>query len=172
DTDIERARTAMAHFSDLLRTALNRTSMDEIPLRDELAFIESYLALERLRLGDRLSVTIDVPRDLYDAVVPTMVLQPLVENAIRHGVEHRRGTGRVDVTVQAEADRLRMRVINDAGSGGSRGAGIGLRNTRGRLHALYGSAQELVAGPLQDDRFEVSVAMPLRIIPAATELAS
>jgi sensor histidine kinase YesM len=162
DTDIELARTSMARFSDLIRIALSRSAVDEIALREELDFVESYVALEKLRLGERLAVSIEAPHELRDAMVPAMVLQPLIENAIRHGVERRRGRGVVDVSVWIAGQRLNMRVTNDMVRGKPSGSGIGLRNTRGRLHALYGDEHHLEAGCLSDDKYQVILTMPLR----------
>jgi two-component system, LytTR family, sensor kinase len=172
DSDIDKARTAITRFSDLLRVALEQTTRDEITLAEELRFIDSYLALEKLRLAERLHHTVNVQRGLEDVVVPTMVLQPLVENAIRHGIERRIAPGHVEIDVRADDGRLRISVVNDAARGFAQSrTGVGLSNTRGRLRNLYGPAQELLMEHRPDDRVEVIVLLPLRRR-AVAELAS
>ena len=172
DSDIDKARTAITRFSDLLRVALEQTASDEITLAEELRFIDSYLSLEKLRLAERLHHSVNVQRGLEDVVVPTMVLQPLVENAIRHGIERRIAPGRVEIDVRAVDGRLRISVINDAARGSAESrTGVGLSNTRGRLRNLYGPAHELLMEHRPDDRVEVIVLLPLRRR-AVAELAS
>ena len=96
-TDVRMARSMIAELSDLFRVALKNTGEHEILLRQELAFIKGYLRLQKMRLGDRLECTIDAPAELLDLRVPSMVLQPIVENAIRHGIERLEHGGRVEV---------------------------------------------------------------------------
>ena len=172
DSDVNRARTAITRFSDLLRVALEQTTRDEITLAEELAFIDSYLSLEKLRLAERLRYSVKVEDGLDDVIVPTMVLQPLVENAIRHGIERRVAPGSVEIHARVDGGRLRITVLNDAAHDGTEaGRGLGLSNTRGRLRTLYGEAQELVM-QRRDGRVEVDVMLPLRHRIAAAELAS
>ena len=113
-----------------------------MPLEREIALVKQYLEIERIRFGDRLTVTVDVPRELLDLPVPNLVLQPLVENAIVHGVGPRPGPGRVTVQAHQMGDTLLLRVLDD-GLGLDRtdsnvGFGIGVGNTRARLAAIYG----------------------------------
>ena len=164
-SDVEAARTAIARFSDLLRTALRHTERDEITVTQELTFVDSYLQLEQLRLGSRLSYSIHAEPDVAGAVVPTMVLQPLVENAVRHGIERRRAGGVVTVDVRSDRQRLRITVVNDAPPDGVENrAGIGLSNTRGRLRTLHGDDQMLSMRRRDDERVEVVIDLPLRSV--------
>lgn len=144
----------IAGLSDLLRAALRSDGAAEIPLREELAFIERYLEIERIRFRDRLEIRIAAEPDTLDALVPTLILQPLVENAIHHGIERRATPGRVEVTASRRNGVVLLRV-QDSSSGSSLGTpgrgsgGIGLSNTQARLHHLYGARQrfQLTATP-------------------------
>ncbi|MGE0555434.1 MAG: sensor histidine kinase [Gemmatimonadales bacterium] len=139
----------LAGLSDLLRHVLVDSPPQETSLRNELAFIERYLEIERVRFADRLQVTIDVPPDLLDAEVPSLVLQPLVENAIRHGIAKRARAGQLGISARAEGDRLRLEVRDDGPgfeprpNGRESSPGIGIRNTRSRIDQLYGPAASL-----------------------------
>lgn len=143
-----RAVNTLAHLGDLLRATLDRTAAPLVPLGEELAILQHYVDLEKVRLGDRLEIRIDVPQELDAALVPSLALQPLVENAIRHGIAPRAGPGRVTVKGRRAGDRLLLEV-RDTGRGldprdNSRIAtGVGLSNTRARLEHLYGGAAGL-----------------------------
>jgi len=150
-TDVELADRMIARLGDLLRLALKHFGAEEVPLREELAFLLSYLEIEQARMGPRLGFDLDVEPCTAEARVPTLLLQPLVENAIRHGVGARPGPGRVEVRARREADRLRLEV-RDSGpgpAGGEPREGVGLSNTRARLGRLYGDEHEfeLAGGP-------------------------
>lgn len=142
--DAARADAAIAQLSDLLRTALSERPA-EIPLKDELAFTQDYLDLYMLLMPERLSVFLDIEPDAWQALVPALLLQPLVENAILHGVARRRQGGVIRICGHAERGELVVLVANDAAedSDSALGTGIGLANVRDRLKALYGSAQRL-----------------------------
>ena len=143
----------LAGLSDILRHVLEDSPPQEVTVRQELAFIDRYLAIERSRFGDRLRVTVNVEPDALDAMVPNLVLQPLVENAIRHGIGKRAAAGKLDIRVARRGDRLEL-VVQDDGPGLDddsdsvtpatgiplSSGGIGLRNTASRLQALYGAA--------------------------------
>lgn len=141
-TDVRTARSMMALLCELLRMALQHTERQDILLRQELEFIQSYLDLQKMRLGDRLSATIDARTDLLDVRVPSMLLQPIVENAIRHGIEKRRDGGTVIISAGKNGNRLRLEVRNDGPvlmpRRSSEECGIGVANTRRRLETLYG----------------------------------
>jgi two-component system LytT family sensor kinase len=146
DRDVPAAQRMVARLGDLLRLSLNATET-EVSLERELALVKQYLEIERIRFGDRLTFTVDVPRDLLDLPVPNLVLQPLVENAIVHGVGPRPGPGRVTVQAHQMGDTLLLRVLDD-GLGLDRadsnvGFGIGVGNTRARLAAIYGATASL-----------------------------
>jgi signal transduction histidine kinase len=167
--DARAAEQAVERFGDLLRYVLdvNRERRDEAPLADELAFVRSYLALEQLRLGDRLRASVDVDADLLDALVPTFALQPLVENAIRHAIApHARG-GSVTIAARADGtDRLRLEVGDD-GPGATRdraldASGVGLRVLGQRLQVLYGDAARFDVATGPGKGFAVTISLPLR----------
>jgi anti-sigma regulatory factor (Ser/Thr protein kinase) len=157
----------IAGLSDLLRLALDKSGAQEVTLEEEMHFLDRYLSIEKIRFGDRLRVSVDVPRDALDARVPNLVLQPLVENAIRHGIAPQPGAGRLDIRADVVGDRLRLRVVDDGvGVNGSppasAGAGVGLRNTRERLRQLYGDRFRLELLPGRGRGTEAVLEIPLR----------
>ena len=106
----------LERLSDLLRLTLDRIGTQQVTLKDELDFLQKYLEIERTRFGDRLQVHIDIDPDTLDAAVPNLLLQPLVENAIRHGIAPKIGGGRVDISARREGDDLCL-VVRDNGVG-------------------------------------------------------
>jgi len=147
----------------LLRASLHLTEGHEVPLRDELATVANYLAIVRARYEDRLRVSIDVAPEFGGILVPAMVLQPLVENALQHGVEPVDGVTHVSITAARRDDSLVLTVADD-GAGLVNGVvadGVGLRNTRDRLQHLYGDAARLVlrAGDARGVVSEVTLPM-------------
>ncbi|HJU88102.1 MAG TPA: histidine kinase [Gemmatimonadaceae bacterium] len=146
--DVGRADRMLAKLSELLRVAIDTSSTPEIRLIDEIEFVERYLEIEQMRFGNRLHVRVDLPAETYNALVPTMLLQPLVENAVRHGVAPHPGPGRVEIRAERNGGELGI-TVRDTGNGmtdetnGDRREGVGLRTTRARLAKLYGDAQEL-----------------------------
>jgi two-component system, LytTR family, sensor kinase len=137
--DVEAADRMIAQLSDLLRRTLDSTNTQTQPLREELAFLERYLAIEQTRFGERLRVEVNVPAELLDTPVPTLILQPLVENAIRHGIERSTKAGRIELRATRCAGGLVLEVSdNGPGLNGAAREGIGLTNTRARLRQLYG----------------------------------
>ncbi len=141
--DVPTADRMLNRLSDLLRMTLADGGQPEVVLRQELAFVQAYIELEKLRFGRRLAVDCEVPEGLLHWPVPPFILQPLVENAIKHGVSTRAAGGTIAIrAVQGQAC-LVLEVENEAPpqAGGVDGFGIGLRNTRERLQVLYGSAQ-------------------------------
>lgn len=134
----------LARLSQFLRVTLDGGRRHEIPLTEELAQVDRYLEIERVRFGDRLSVSINASPEARDGLVPALALQHLVENAIRHGIAQRKDGGTVAVTASRSGDRLRVAVTdNGPGPSGDPGTGTGLPNTRARLAALYGSGASL-----------------------------
>jgi two-component system, LytTR family, sensor kinase len=132
------ATTMLAGLGDLLRLLLRSDGAQEVPVRQELELIARYLQIEQVRFGDQLAVEVTVEPGLENALVPNLILQPLVENAVRHGVGA--STGRVAVVVERLGQRLRM-VVSDSGEAAPSDRdshGIGLSNTRARLERLYG----------------------------------
>jgi hypothetical protein len=148
ERDPRGVRRMIARLGDLLRHSFEGGHEPEVSLRRELAMLDLYVDIVKVRFQDRLSVDISVDDAVLDALVPTFILQPLVENAVKHGVERRTEGGRVSVEGAREGDALVLRVINDApgeaslvvASPTSR-TGVGIRNTRARLEQLYGNRQ-------------------------------
>ncbi len=141
--DPRAARRMLEQLGELLRFSLNYSEEQEIPLAEEMAFIKRYLALQKARFAERLEVSIAVDTETLDAMVPPLLLEHFVENAIRHGIAPRSQKGVVEIQTQKEKDRLRL-IVRDDGPGLSPGwnaaqdAGIGISNTRERLRSLYG----------------------------------
>lgn len=148
ESDNDRAVRMLAGLGSLLRHVLEDIGRQQVPLSEEIEFIQRYLDIEGLRFEDRLRVRIDVEPGLFDALVPNLILQPLVENAIRHGIARRGAAGHLRITATQDHKRILLSVRDDgpglgedAASGGK--AGVGLENTRARLHRLYGAEGQL-----------------------------
>lgn len=160
--DVEAADRMIMRLSDLLRAALDGAETQEVSLRKELELLQLYLGIEQIRFGDRLSIGLDVAPDTLEAQVPNFILQPLVENAIRHGIEPRARPGRIELHARRRADGLAL-AICDNGKGLSGAApareGVGLSNTRARLRELYGESHqfELRSGPEGGLRVEMTI---------------
>lgn len=137
DSDPKSAKAMILRLSNLLRTALDRDSSDLIPLREELKFIGEYLDLEKMRFGTRLQVDWSVSDETRELLVPQMILQPLVENAIRHGIACSREGGWIEIASRKNDGTFELQVRNSVGSRKSAGTGVGLRNTGARLRHLY-----------------------------------
>jgi len=162
--DVEAASHLLVSLGDLLRMALERRE-NEITLRSELEFVGKYLEIEQTRFHDRLKVRMDVPPDLLGVYVPSLALQPLVENAIKHGISVDSAAGRLEIAAQRNNGRVSLRVRDD-GPGLAPGSrlrfGVGLTNVQSRLKQLYGeeSSLELTRG---DGRgCEAIITIPLR----------
>src|SRR5215208_1276075 len=151
DGENARAADALLGIADLLRATLRGDARHEVTLEEELGFVEQYLSIERLRMGDRLRVQVDVPPSLLDARVPSLCLQPFVENAVRHGLRHVPGEAVVSVSATASDGRLRLHVTdNGVGLPSVREvettSGIGIGNARARLALLHGEAASVRVG--------------------------
>jgi signal transduction histidine kinase len=143
--DVDAADRMVMKLSELLRLALDNTDAHEVPLSQELDFLERYLEIEKTRFRERLNVEMNIAPDTLQARVPNLVLQPLVENAIRHGVERHARPGRIILRAQRENGQLALEVQDNGGGlpeGKPLREGIGLSNTRSRLQQLYGAAQK------------------------------
>src|SRR5262249_32449588 len=144
--DVELADRMIARLGDLLRATLENANQQEVPLKQELDMIQPYLEIEKARLGPRLTVDMKIDPAVMDARVRILILQPLVENAIRHGIAPRAEPGRIAIEARGDNGTLRLAVIDD-GPGlpntAPPTAGIGLTNTRARLEKLYGANQLL-----------------------------
>ena len=166
-TLIHRDQTAadrmLTDLSDLLRLSLRSTASQEVPLREELAFLDRYLDIMRVRFGDRLKITVEAPDEVREALVPSLVLQPIVENAITHGMADRPDIGRVGVRARRNGKTLWLEVSDDGpglSAPASDGNGIGLANTRERVNRLYGEAGAVDL--LTDHGLTVRIAIPFR----------
>jgi signal transduction histidine kinase len=147
--DPNSADRLIARLGHLLRLSLEQAGHQVVPFRQELQILEAYLEIEQARFQDRLIVRTEVPAAVLDAGVPALLLQPVVENAIRHGTSPRSGEGRIEIRAAQDGDRLTIQ-IRDTGPGfppsGAIKEGLGLRNTRERLRQLYGAEQRFVLG--------------------------
>jgi two-component system, LytTR family, sensor kinase len=154
----------LTSLSDLLREVLRRGEKREVELNEELRVLESYLDISRSRFGERLSVTVAVDAAVGRALVPFFILQPLVENALHHGISSHAGAGSIEIAAQREGDRLVVRVSDDGPGTVTPDAqrGIGLANTRARLRELYPDAHALELGRPPEGGFRVSVTIPYR----------
>jgi hypothetical protein len=164
-SDPDAAERMIVLLSDLLRRALQDMGGQEVALREEMEFLDRYLEIERVRFPDRLRVVRDVEPESLRALVPTLLLHPLVENAIRHGVSRRAEGGQVGIRARAVAGRLELRVWDDGpadGAAATRSSGIGLANTRARLEHLYGGAHRFELTRGGDGGMEVAVSLPFR----------
>ena len=153
--DPELADRMIARLGDFLRLTLENSGAQEVTLQKELEFLKCYLEIERVRFQDRLTVSYDVAPETLDAMVPNLVWQPIVENAIRHAIAPRSGRGHIEMRAQRTGETLQLQVKDDGpglpsnqNSNGSSSKGVGLANTRERLRQLYGNNHrfELVNG--------------------------
>lgn len=157
-------------LADLLREALAAAPQLEVPLVEEMRFVERYLGVESVRFADRLAYECAVPPELHRALVPRFVLQPLVENAVRHGVAPVARPARVEVRAERVGERVRIRVLDD-GAGLSdtpraRGLGTGTRNTSERLAHLYGPQQSFALRSREGGGVEAVLELPFHLTPA------
>lgn len=165
--DVHSADTMIARLSDLLRMSLEDEGQHLIPFKRELDFTQAYLDIERIRFGDRLTVTFDIPPEALDIAVPHFLLQPLVENSIKHGISKRSSGGEIIVGARLSRDTVRI-TVRDNGPGRapsdspSATTGIGLRGTRERLRTLYGNEQNLDINFWADGSVEVTISLPFR----------
>jgi two-component system LytT family sensor kinase len=168
--DLAAADTMLARLADLLRRTLRRPAGGEVALAEELETLELYLGIMRARFGDRLCVEVSATADARRAAVPALVLQPLVENALRHGDPGPGVAARVAVRARRDNGRLVLEVEdNGPGIAGTPeeaiGAGVGLANTSRRLKQLYGASQALRLENRRDGGAHVSVELPFREVP-------
>jgi LytS/YehU family sensor histidine kinase len=175
-TDPESADRMISRLSDLLRLTFDRSGAAGVPLKEELEFLQKYLEIEQTRFQDRLSVRFDIAPETLDAEVPRLILQPLVENAIKHGVSPRSGPGLVQIAAKRLGDLLSLEVRDD-GVGLTTAArtrlhsGVGLSNTRDRLECLYGSRHRLDFSE-GSNGLAVRIEIPYHRAPAGTGTAA
>ncbi len=165
-TDAEETRTMIAQLGDLLRYAIGSAQKDFVSLKDELQFVQDYIALESKRLGDRLVTEFQVDQSLTSFSMPPMILQPLVENAIKHGVTPAEEGGSVRIQIHQQKNDIVFRISN-TGTGLScadplaSNEGVGLKNTDARLRKLYGESSRLSIHPLESG-CEVAFTLPIK----------
>jgi sensor histidine kinase YesM len=157
------AAEMLAHLNTILKSTLTRTTPEKVPLSQELDIVENYLAIEQVRFADRLRIEIKVDPGALDGLVPCFLLQPIVENAIRHGIAHCESEGFIEASARRDGHTLLLRV-RDTGRGpgalAKNGHGIGLSNTRERLAHFYQDDYEMKAQPLAVGGFEVAITIP------------
>jgi signal transduction histidine kinase len=165
-TDVEETRTMIAQLADLLRYAIEGSKKDFVLLKEELQFVKDYIALESKRMGERLAAKFQIDESLLSYQVPPMILQPLIENAIKHGIAPTEEGGSVCVQIQRESKGMTFR-ISDTGVGLtcsdplSTIDGVGLKNTNARLHKIYGDSARLRIQSLANAGCEVAFTLPI-----------
>ena len=173
DENAPAARRMLAQIGDLLRTSLDSEVTAEVTLSQELAFTEGYLAIEQTRFGERLRIDMAIPLETRDALVPNMLLQPLVENAVRYGVAPSIEGGWISIKSALHADRLRIVIVNSGrrgeGEQKKNGNGIGLGNTEERLKTVYGTDFAFSLAWPEAGGCEVALELPLRKAPNLQE---
>jgi two-component system, LytTR family, sensor kinase len=162
-TDVDAADKMLVRLSELLRITMSHTGAPQTSLREEVAFIERYLDIEKIRFRNRLEVSITVSPAAIDAQVPSLILQPMVENAMHHGIEPNSKTGRIELRAVRSGETLVLS-ISDNGSGmpegGFKREGIGVTNTRARLVELYGAEQRFEMANRPDGGLCVTITIP------------
>ena len=157
----EVAETLIASLGDLLRGLLQAGERDFSQLRDELQFVDLYLGLQVGRFADRLTVHVQSGPDVPAVWVPSLILQPLVENAVVHGLADHSGPVRVDVTYDLAPERLQLQVVNSTVSSDARTEGLGLRNVRERLAVQFGERAVLTSGPVDSSTWQATLTLPV-----------
>lgn len=159
-----RAEEMLIDLSELLRHALRAADRHVVPLAEELELLDRYLGIQRVRFGERLRVERRIAPQALAAGVPVLLLQPLLENALRHGLDESDVPVTVTIEARLDGERLQLAVRDDApgGTGATAGEGIGLANIRQRLEALYGTEFVFVAGPRPEGGYSVDFVLPFQ----------
>ncbi|HZT59761.1 MAG TPA: histidine kinase [Pyrinomonadaceae bacterium] len=167
DEDAEAADEMLARLGDFLRLTLENSGAQEVTLQEELEFLRCYLEIERVRFQDRLAVRMEIEPETLEARVPNLILQPIVENAIRHGIVARAGAGSIEISSRRDDGRLKLRVKDDgpglkpnAAKGGESRHGLGFALTRARLERLYDARQNLCISDAPEGGLQVVVELP------------
>jgi hypothetical protein len=177
-TDVEAADRMLEQLSFLMRITIERGDAQLIPLRDEMEFVETYLAMQDLRYTGRVEQSVHVAPELHEALVPTMLLQPIVENAFKHGLSKVVAGGQLRIDVGRDAKRMRISVRNNGGglkSGAGRALnrqGVGLANVQSRLQMHYGDDYSFVIDEPEREVVQVSICLPIQfsLATATTEM--
>jgi len=161
--DVAAADRMVTRLSELLRATIETGGKQEVTLREELALLDRYLEIQRMRLGERLRFTADVEPRALDRAVPMLLLQPLVENAVRHAVASRRDGGKISIRAQETKETLSIEVTDDGpGFSGTPSNGVGLANVRDRLEQRYGAGQSMQLASAPGGGALVRISLPLR----------
>jgi two-component system, LytTR family, sensor kinase len=167
--DSKAANRMISRLSDLLRLTLDNTGSEEVTLKQELDFLNQYLEIQQIRFQDRLQVKMEIDPETLDACVPNLILQPIVENAIRHGIADQETDGRIEIEAVRQNGWLKL-CVHDNGPGildtdpKKFKQGIGLRNTQARLEQMYGAGHSLIFKNACDGGLEVTITIPFRIL--------
>ena len=162
-SDVAAAERMLIRLADLLRQTMSQSGAPLTALKAEIAFLECYLGIERIRFQDRLAVEMEMEPETLDAQVPSLILQPLVENAIRHGIEPQMRAGKIRVCSTRSGDDLVLTVTDNGGgmpAGGFKREGIGLANTRARIRELYGKRQQFELSNVPEGGLCVRLSFP------------
>ncbi len=162
--DVEAADRMMAQLSDLLRITLESDGVQEVSLKQEMEFLQGYLEIEKTRFQKRLAIETKIAPETLDAQVPNLILQPLVENAVRHGIEPRSVPGKIEILAKKENGTLQIKITDDGRGLKNRDLkeGIGLTNTRARLQQLYGEDFKFELGNSSGKGFVVNLVIPFK----------
>jgi LytS/YehU family sensor histidine kinase len=166
-SDVDAADRMLDRLGDLLRMTLNTSNIQEVALKEELEVLQKYLDIEQVRLGDRMTVNIDIDPDALDAQLPNFLLQPLVENAVRHGIAPRVEPGQLRISATRRSNRLTIDILNSGDDVPPHrltllNQGVGLANTRARLEHRYPNDHSLVFSNA-DPGFRVTVNIPFAV---------
>lgn len=163
--NVDSADRILLQLSALLRRSLDRNEAHEVALGEEIGFLESYLQIEQARFGERLGYRFAVPDEVLEARVPNLILQPLVENALRHGLATRAGPGHVEIGAERRGDALLLRVSDDGpGLPAATAERVGLANTRARLHLLYADRQRFDVRNCEGGGVVAEIELPWRTV--------
>lgn len=176
DEDAEAADQMLARLGDFLRMTLQNSGAQQVTLQEELEFLRCYLEIERVRFQDRLTVTMNIDAETLEARVPNLILQPIVENAIRHGIVSRIAPGQIEISASLIVDALQLRVKDNGPGLGSAGGGraivkegLGLANTRARLAQMYGAAHKFEMSDAPEGGLQVTLTIPFESLPARVQ---
>jgi two-component system, LytTR family, sensor kinase len=168
EEDVDAADQMLARLGDFLRMTIENSGATKVTLQEELEFLRCYLEIEHVRFHDRLTVNMHIEPEVLEARVPNLILQPIVENAIKHGIVSRIAPGEIEVTAQKNGDALELRV-RDNGPGLHRDGpavireGLGLGNTRARLEQMYGASHHFDMTDAPEGGLRVTVEIPFEI---------
>lgn len=157
----EKARTMIQHLSDYLRASVNRSTNEFISFEEELNYVNLYLEIEKTRFEDRLSFSYSQPTSTNDCLVPTMILQPIIENAIKYGVYGNTGKVTIELSAEIIGDKLEIKISNpyDKSTTSFKGKGFGLQGLKKRLYLIY-SRNDLIHIEKTDDQFSILIKLP------------